>query len=92
MSAGELKLVLTCVPTQSAADSTCGQINGVNHVLQVSQHVLIDSDLLPLFTELTEPFSPVFAAGVFGFFFSTVLTLWVVGKSVGAIIQAVRKF
>lgn len=92
MSAGEVRHVLTCVPTQSAADTTCGQINGVNHVLQVSEHVLIDSDLLPLFTELTEPFSPVFAAGVFGFFFSTILTLWIVSKSAGAIVDAVRKF
>lgn len=92
MSAGEIRQVLTCVPTQSAPDGYCGQIAGVNHVLQVSEHVLIDPDLLPLFQELTEPFSPIFAAGVFGFFFSTILTLWVVSKSVGSIVEAVRKF
>jgi hypothetical protein len=53
---------------------------------------MLDPDMLPIFSELAEPFSPIYAAGVFGFFFSTVLTFWIVAKSAGAIVAAVRKF
>lgn len=74
MSTGQVMYVLTCVPAPSSpADNLCGQIEGQNHVVAVSQHVMLDSDMLPIFTELAEPFSPVYSAGVFGFFFSTVL-------------------
>jgi hypothetical protein len=51
------------------------------------------SFVLQTCTELTAPsFDPLSAGAIWTFFFSSVLMLWLISRSAGSIIEAVRKF
>ncbi|OJB00173.1 hypothetical protein BGV48_20215 [Burkholderia ubonensis] len=96
MSVGTVQNVLLCVPVTSDQSSTVDQQvcrpsgNQYFHV-QTQQAYVIDPASASYIDAVAQPFDYVQAAGFWGLAFTTVISLWLVSHSAGAIVNFLRR-
>ncbi|KAB1585820.1 hypothetical protein C5O75_032590 [Burkholderia cepacia] len=97
MPAGQIQSVVVCVPVSSAYsfnavdEALCPPSNGRFYRATQQQAYLIFPDSAGYIDSITQPFDYAQAAGFWGFAFTTVLALWLVARSAGAVISVVRR-
>ncbi|CAN0639937.1 conserved hypothetical protein [Burkholderia cepacia] len=97
MPAGQLQSVIVCSPVSStysleAIDQKlCPSSNGRFYRATQQQAYLISPESAGYIDSVTQPFDYAQAAGFWGFAFTTVLALWLVARSAGAVISVVRR-
>ena len=93
MPAGASQYVIQGGPSgTSNATAPCEKIGGAGYKPVMVQAYVIDPASQPYIDGITEPFDYVAAGVIWTFFFSFVVSLWVVAKNAGVVINAVRKF
>lgn len=99
MPVGSLQYVITCVPSgqggkqgMTVTNNPCSTLSGAQQYPKMVQAYVIDPASQPFFDPLAEPFDYVEAGVIWTFFFSFVVSLWIVAKNAGVILNAVRKF
>jgi hypothetical protein len=97
MAAGQIQSVIVCSPV-STADGTsavdqalCPPSQGQSFRAIQQQAYLIFPESAGYLDSIAEPFDYTQAAGYWGFAFTTVLALWLVARSAGAVISVVRR-
>lgn len=94
MPLGSVEYVIKCIPAGTTGSSTvpCVTVGGVRHAPQMVQAYVIDPASQGYLDPLALPFDYVEAGAIWTFFFSFVVSLWLVAKNAGVVINAVRKY
>jgi len=97
MAAGALENILVCAPasssdqTSSLDQQVCPAVNGQNFRLEVQQAYVLSPDSAGYLDSIAQPFDYSAAAGFWGVAFTTIITLWLVSHSAGAIVNFLRR-
>ncbi|PQP07988.1 hypothetical protein C5615_37015 [Burkholderia cepacia] len=97
MPAGKIQPVIVCDPVSTAYgfnavdEALCPSSNGRFYRATQQQAYLISPDSAGYIDSVTQPFDYAQAGGFWGFAFTTVLALWLVARSAGAVISIVRR-
>lgn len=96
MSLGTVQNVLVCVPVASdqatALDQQVCPVAGAQYFhVQAYQGYVVDPASAGFFDGLAAPFDYAAAAGFFALAFTTVVGVWMVSASAGAILDFIRR-
>lgn len=93
MPAGTLQYIAECQPVASGpAVAPCGTVGGTAYAPQMVQAYVIDPVSQGAIDGITEPFDYTYAAGVWAFFFVSIVSIYWVTRSANSVIEAVRRF
>lgn len=97
MAVGSAQALLVCV-TAAPGDGTtpidqqiCPPVGGQYFHLQTLSAYVLSPDSAGFLDSIAQPFDYSIAAGFWGVAFTTVVGLWLVARSAGAVISVVRR-
>lgn len=97
MAAGSVQALLVCVAAASSAATTtvdrqvCPPVGDQYFRLQTLSAYVLSPDSAGFIDSVAQPFDYSIAAGFWGMAFTTVVGLWLVARSAGAVISVVRR-